>query len=87
MEGVLKRALASGKPVEIIYEAKDGRLSHRPVTVHRMNEKDIFRMVSHQTRSSLFENEKCIIGDSYTNTLRLKKPEGRPLVLFKGKKL
>ncbi|MFB4165232.1 hypothetical protein ACE1TI_15820 [Alteribacillus sp. JSM 102045] len=40
MEGVLKRALESGRPVEIIYEAKDGTLSQRKVTIHRMNEKD-----------------------------------------------
>ncbi|SDH64604.1 hypothetical protein [Alteribacillus bidgolensis] len=41
MEGVLKRALESGRPIESIYEAKDGRLSQRTVTVHRMNKKEV----------------------------------------------
>ncbi|GAK11419.1 hypothetical protein [Geomicrobium sp. JCM 19039] len=35
---VLQHSLSSGKPVSIIYEAKDGILSQRRVTVRRMDE-------------------------------------------------
>jgi len=38
---VLKSSLTGGKPIQIIYEAKDGTFSQRVVTVYRMNELDI----------------------------------------------
>ncbi|MBM7633802.1 hypothetical protein [Geomicrobium sediminis] len=36
---VLQHSLSSGEPVNIIYEAKDGSLSQRLVTVRRMDKK------------------------------------------------
>ncbi|SFQ38794.1 hypothetical protein [Salibacterium halotolerans] len=41
MEGVLVRAADTKERVQMIYEAKDGMLSQRIVTVHKLNKKDV----------------------------------------------
>lgn len=38
---VLKRALEDRKPIQIIYEDKNGKITQRTVTLHRMNQHNI----------------------------------------------
>ncbi|MBM7631735.1 putative DNA-binding transcriptional regulator YafY [Geomicrobium sediminis] len=39
---VLQHSRSTSMPIQIIYEAKDGSLSQRLVTVRRMNEENVF---------------------------------------------
>ncbi|SFP12206.1 hypothetical protein [Salibacterium halotolerans] len=41
MESILKRAAETKEPIQVIYEAKDGTLSQRIVTVYQFNEKHV----------------------------------------------
>ncbi|MFZ4454242.1 WYL domain-containing protein [Salibacterium aidingense] len=48
MNGLLQRAKESGRPLQIIYESKNGRLSQRTVSIFRIRETDILVWCHHK---------------------------------------